>query len=351
MAEDAGAKRLAARAILIVVTSLSGCAAIQERLPSRKKDELPVVSKGTLESSLSLARLSERHGQIDNARQVYEMVLRNDPANGFAHHRMGIIAARQERYAEADEHFQKAIAAGPASSELLADVGYLYYRQDRLPEAEEKLRQAIQLTPSNGAAHTNLGLVMGEQGRWDECFAEFSAAGGEASAHANLAYVFALHGEVDKAEAEYRRALSLDPKLGPAADALAQLGARRRATRPFTSPGRHPAPEQDAFLMTVGESPAPRLNWSAVEAARPTPVPQAPLAPAVPAVGAIQQASLEQPAAPGATAPAVQQASFSGAMQPSASFIPTAVPAWSQPTWTPPIVTPAAPNSQAAQGN
>ena len=46
----------------------------------------PAGNSDKFESELSLARLSERHGQADQAQKIYQAVLRTDPKNQLAHH-------------------------------------------------------------------------------------------------------------------------------------------------------------------------------------------------------------------------------------------------------------------------
>ena len=318
------------RLLLLTAVMLAGglgCSVLPQRSPA-DHDRPIAAAAGKFESSLSLARLHERHGQVENARKVYEAVLEQDAANLLANHRLAVIAARERRFDEADRHFQQALAAGSPSSELRADVGYFDYLQDRLPEAEQKLRQALELDGRNHPARTNLALVLGEQGRLEEAYAEFRRADGEAQAHANLAYVCALLGDVERAESEYHRALALDPQLKPAAEALAQIGERRRALRPRRAdvrpaeqvasssiPRRLPVPQQpDPLIATVTEPPAPP--------------------------SAVIQASWSEPLPPRAAATAPDQpvrpaASPAPIANPAAGLVTQGLSPWAQPTWTP----------------
>jgi Flp pilus assembly protein TadD len=330
----------------MLLTAASGCAAVKQRLPFAKKTDAETAAKGQYESSLSLARLSERHGQIENARQVYDAVLRKDPENAFAHHRLGVMAARERQLAKADEHLSKALTAGTPSADLLADVGYLYYLQDRLPEAEEKLRQSLELAPTNRTARTNLGLVLGEQGRLDESYAEFCRADTEAQARANLGYVYAMLGDLERAEAEYHVALSLDPSLRQAAEALGQLAQRRRAFRgrgasenvvaqvDSNAPNRLPS-VQDPFFVSVTEVPQrrqPDASRMRAYLSRPMAPPNAIPTAETPRTNPSMEIAALNPSSPPVHAPpanAVQQASY------TAVAVPTVSSPWSTPTWTP----------------
>ena len=174
-------------------------------------------------SKIALARLSERHGQTRQACELYEAELKKDPKNPLLHHRLAIIAAKEERGDEAIRHFELARQLAPDDSELLSDLGYTYYLQHRLDDAEATLRQAVAADPQNKAAHNNLGIVLGVRSKFDEALQHFTKGGSEAAAYANLGYVHAQLGDIDQALANYNRALTLDGELRTAAEALLQL--------------------------------------------------------------------------------------------------------------------------------
>ncbi len=337
MESSAHWRRLLRTMCLAILGTSVGCASFSPQLPWKKTPDANATAVDNFESPLSLARLNERHGQVESARLVYEAVLRNDPQNALAHHRLGVIAAQRRRFTQAEEHFQRALSAGEPTAELLADAGYLAYLQDQLDEAEVKLRQALEVSPTNQTARTNLALVLGEQGRFEECLNEFRRAGDEAQAHANLAYVYATLGELDLAENEYHRALALNPKLLPAADALSQLAERRRALRPHGARPR--AMETQVAVRSSPPAPAPTrlpaidrpdpLIASVTEA--PTPVP-------------VARDRLSAATSPGA-AHSVRQVSFNTTTQPATSIVSSSPAPWSQPTWTATAGTLAAPSA------
>ncbi|MFP6691501.1 MAG: tetratricopeptide repeat protein, partial [Pirellulales bacterium] len=220
--------------LAVTLVAISGCAL----KPWKKSNSFDGLSGDAgnptrdFEPQLSLARLSERHGNIQQAKSIYEAVLTKDDKNALAHQRLAVVAANERQMNLADYHFQQALGCGEPNPELLSDYGYLLYLQHRPNDAEEMLRQAITKDPTNKAARNNLGLVLGEQGRFQESFAQFQMAGETAAAHANLAYVYSLNGELDLAEQEYHRALSIDGDLRNAAEALLQLASRPKRRQP-----------------------------------------------------------------------------------------------------------------------
>jgi Tfp pilus assembly protein PilF len=193
-----------------------------------------VENTSTLESRFAYARLSERHGQQDEAQRLYKVILKDDPTYAPANHRMAVIAAQTEQYELAHQYFQKALESVAPSAELLNDQGYTLYRENRLEEAEKVLRQAIALSPRYAPAHTNLGLVLGQQGKYQDCLECFSRVGSEAQAEANLAYILAQQNSLTEAQWHYKRALALDGDLKPAAEGLLAVSSRLPGQEPKT---------------------------------------------------------------------------------------------------------------------
>ena len=56
------------------------------------------------------------------------------------------------------------------------NLGNLYSRQDKLAEAAQHYEAALQAEPNYAEAHNNLGAVLLRQGRFDEAVAHYSAA-------------------------------------------------------------------------------------------------------------------------------------------------------------------------------
>lgn len=198
----------------------TGCTTLNMRplpIASKNPDADPIAAK------VAFARLCERHGQSEQARQTYQSLLKQDPRMQVPLHRLAVMAAKQGKFDEADMYFEKALSTGAPNAELLSDHGYCLYLEDRLDEAEKALRDATTLDPRYKAAKVNLGLVLGQQERFNDSYAAFKDAIGESQALANMAYVQAQRNDFDQAEALYSRALSNDPEMRSAALALVQL--------------------------------------------------------------------------------------------------------------------------------
>ena len=181
-----------------------------------------------LDPALALARLAERQGEPSEARRQYQRYIDKNPSHPLPHHRLGVMAAREAKYDQAEAHFQNALRLAPPTAELLSDVGYLFYLQDRLGEAENMLRQATQMEPANHTANNNLAKVLAARGNFDQSLQHFRRVNDEAQARANLAYMHSHRGNLNKSREEYLRALTLDNTLSNAAHALLQVEEARK---------------------------------------------------------------------------------------------------------------------------
>lgn len=213
-----------------------------------------------LEPVLAIARLSERHGDTMQARRLYKIFLERHPEHPLPYHRLGVMAARETRYDEAERQFLKAMQVAPPSAALLSDLGYMYYLQDRLDEAENYLQKALEMEPGNAMASNNLALIFGARGQFDRSLKFFRRCNKEAESHANLAFILAQHGRLGQAREEYLHALTLDNSLRNAAEALLQIQERAKAAQVAMQRHQQPArPEEKVNEMglALGGRPSP----------------------------------------------------------------------------------------------
>jgi Flp pilus assembly protein TadD len=245
------------------------------------------------EQRLAMARLSERRGEGDKARAIYDQILKDGSpeAKAEAHHRLGIIDAKNGKPEPAANHFRQAVAASPENAEILSDIGYFNYVQGNFADAEQKLRKAVELSPKNPAYKNNLALVLGRAGRFQDSYQMFRAAGGEASAANNVGYLYAQQGKVDEAEKQYSRALTVNARLRPAAEGLVQIARHKENVAKMES-GAAPAPvatkprlQQPGEPLVVRKSVSRKVVVAAAE--------DAPVTDAEPAGGLVE--SSDQP--------------------------------------------------------
>lgn len=205
---------------------------------------------------MSFARLSERNGNNVKAKRLYRHILGKEPENQVALHRMGVISGKEGQYDQAVKYLTHASTIGDPSAELLSDLGYVYYLQHNQELAKETLERALIENPDYEAARTNLAVVYAELGQYDIALSQFRQVSGEAEALSNLAYIQSQRGDLELAEQNYSRALDIDKRLRPAAEALIQIAQIKGdvTDRPNVRPHVVPTPEQPKQEMVAQAS-------------------------------------------------------------------------------------------------
>lgn len=188
--------------------------------------------RGDYNQQLSLARLSERQNKSESAERIYHAVLKEEPDNVVANHRLGVMAAKRGLLDEGAKYLQTAEAGGLRSAEFYNDYGYLLYLQNQTDAAEEYFHKSLAIDAAHRSTHNNLGLLLGEQQRYDESLKHFMLAVDEGEAYANLGFIQSQMGDLDAAEGNYHRALDANPELRRAAQALVQIAAKRGNIQP-----------------------------------------------------------------------------------------------------------------------
>lgn len=218
--------RLARLALLgtAVFTSGIGCATLTDSVSQLREPE------NIAEIEFNMARVQERSSDLPKAKELYLKMYGRHPNQAAVCHRLGVVHSRLGEFDAAMRYFEEARRLDANNGELLTDMGYALLLQNRPADAEAVLRQALAINPELNRAHTNLAVALGQQGRMDESFTQFRQVVPEAEAHANVAFLHVQRGEGTQAIEHYSRALTLDPNLKPAMQALAQLAeVRQRA--------------------------------------------------------------------------------------------------------------------------
>lgn len=251
----------AAVLLALVVGPLSGCA-------HTGAGGFAAAKAHKVEAQYDLARLAESEGHNDKAREIYEGIYKQDPKNSQVCHRLGIVHAKQSNYEAAKRYFNEAHSLRPSDPEILNDLGYTCFLSNDLANAEEALDKAIKIDPRNHRATNNLALVVGTQGRLDESYRLFRMVNKEAEAHSNVAYLYAQRGEGKQALEHYSQALTLDPQMRNAGNAMVEIArlqqkmeAERGTERTQLAQGLQPTPAvQQVSDAKPAVAAVPQLN-------------------------------------------------------------------------------------------
>jgi len=209
------------------------------------------------EGHLSLARLSERRGQPEQAKTIYLGLIRKYAEKfPLAYHRLGVLAVREGNFVEARRMFGTALHFDGSNVDLLSDIGYSLYLQNELEEAEIFYRRALDLDGDHEATCNNLAILLAEQGNHRESLALFRHVNDEAKAYSNQAYMLSQIGELEKAKEFYSHALKLDGTLRSTANAMIQLVTHQEHLKSTPVGPDTPALSEIADGRPVAQKPA-----------------------------------------------------------------------------------------------
>jgi tetratricopeptide (TPR) repeat protein len=167
----------------------------------------------------------QQAGRLAEAENCYQRVLAAQPDHADALHLLGIVAHQARRHDLAVELIGQAIKRDGQNPIYLSNLGVVLKDQGRVDEATTAYRHAIRLKPDYAEAYSNLGYALWEEGKVDEAVAACRQAirfnPGLAEAHSNLGIALKTLGRLDEAVAECRQAIRTRPDF---ADAHANLG-------------------------------------------------------------------------------------------------------------------------------
>jgi len=200
----------------------------------------------TAQLYLSMAQLSDRGGNTDHARSMYQKALAMEPDNLDALLGWARLEDRQGHLNEARKIYQQAVAKHPRNAAALNDLALCYARQGQLRESLRALEQATQLRPDKPLYRNNIAKVLTELNRLDQAVAHLYAVYPPAVAQYNMGVLLQQRGRSSEAVRFLTAATRADPQLEPAQTLLTQIttGAPPREQRgiPSNQAPRQPIP-------------------------------------------------------------------------------------------------------------
>ena len=164
---------------------------------------------------IHLGNLLKNQQRFAEAEQAYGKAIELNPEYATAYSNLGNLLADQQRFAEAEQAYGKAIELNPDDATAYSNLGILLKHQQRFAEAEQAYGKAIELNPEYATAYSNLGNLLADQQR----FAEAEQAYGKAielnpeyaTAYSNLGNLLADQQRFAEAEQAYGKAIELNP--------------------------------------------------------------------------------------------------------------------------------------------
>jgi protein O-mannosyl-transferase len=154
-------------------------------------------------------------GMFKNVEVLYRTTLARNPNAEMPRLNLARLMAEENKFNEAIDYFQQAIALEPDDAISHNDLGETYLEVTNLDLAMGELRKAIALQPDYANAHFNLGDAYFRQGRLDDAESEFKEAVKDdphfAQAYNDLGTIYDRRHQTDDALAAYEKAVRADP--------------------------------------------------------------------------------------------------------------------------------------------
>lgn len=145
-----------------------------------------------VELSIAYAKALASMGSFDQSVAVLDRVIRPDAPDWNALLVKGASLDQMGRHGEARTLYGQAATIAPGEASIETNLGLSFAMTNELPKAEQHLRRAVQMRGASSTTRQNLALIVGLQGRFDECRALYAAELPPDQVEANMAYVRAL---------------------------------------------------------------------------------------------------------------------------------------------------------------
>src|ERR1700682_3844920 len=143
---------------------------------------------------------------------------------------LGVAYMNQQKFAEAQKYFEKALAADPKFAIARLNLGISLLSQQKLDQARETLEAATQQLPKDPYAWYNLGLVykdVGETEKAINAFRHVTDLSPEADAHYFIGYLETQLQHYDQAITEFQKAITAFPYHASAEFGIARAYQRK----------------------------------------------------------------------------------------------------------------------------
>jgi predicted O-linked N-acetylglucosamine transferase (SPINDLY family) len=169
-----------------------------------------------LQQAFELALGHHRAGQLAQAGQLYQEVLRMDPRHPDALHLLGLITFGAGDAPAAEALLRRAVAAAPSEAEFRNNLGVVCQSSGKFRDAASCFQAAVKRQPNYAEAMNNLSAVLSEEGRLTESAQWARRAAmtkpGYAEPLNNLGNTLVKQGLVEEAVEAYRGAVSASPR-------------------------------------------------------------------------------------------------------------------------------------------
>jgi tetratricopeptide (TPR) repeat protein len=219
-------------------------------------EQPPVAPPENVDELFQTAFHLQQIGRLQEAAQLYEKVLRQEPRHADSLHLLGMILWAAKRTDQAKQFIFHAIEVNPRSAPYYSNLGTILQAEGHLLEAANCYRRALLFDPDLAEVHLNLGLLEQIQGELEMAITEFQRAAELkpelAEAWSNLGNALQVQGKTAEAELNFRKAVKLKPAF---AEAWYNLGN-------VLQDREHLEEAAEAYIRAVTLKPGLEQAWS-----------------------------------------------------------------------------------------
>ena len=164
-------------------------------------------------------------GLLEDSQLVLAEAARRYPRRADVQSELGVLYMDLGQVEAAVATFQEAARLAPDDADVRNNLGFAQLTAGRPEEAVASLREAMRLDGTRIRTRNNLGYALVAAGREAEALRVFESASSPANAQYQLGLGLELRGDSDAARLAYDRALSHDPNLSSARQAIKRLDA------------------------------------------------------------------------------------------------------------------------------
>ena len=178
--------------------------------------------KEKLEEAIAL----HQDGQVRQAEQIYQQILRINSQDAEALHLLGVVALQAKKYEVAVKLITQATKVDSEQSSFFNNLSVALIKQGKLEEAVQACQQAIKLQPDDVETHYNLGIALQKLDKLEQALTVYQKAikiqPGNAEIYNNLGVILWKQGKLDESIQAYQNAIEIQPNYAEPHNNLGQ---------------------------------------------------------------------------------------------------------------------------------
>jgi tetratricopeptide (TPR) repeat protein/ADP-heptose:LPS heptosyltransferase len=169
----------------------------------------------SINKTIQLAFTHYNRGDLKHEESLCKKILKKQPNNTDALHKLGIINYKFGNYDMAIKYIRKVLQLNPENACAYYNLGNTYRKKGQLDEATICYQKSINLDPKFADSYYGLGYLLQENGQYDEAIIAYKKALEINPAMYNIYYnmgnIFRDKGQLDEAILHYKKTIQLNP--------------------------------------------------------------------------------------------------------------------------------------------